>query len=242
MAKLSLSNSTIIKIFREHFHGEEPIIQHSLEEQIEFISDIKQKLEIMEGIKLLENPYYASYSDSHMRVDKNKCYFEVISPSKYYEDQKFYLEFNEKNELLIVDNYRIYTHVYHLKQMDTFVDKMIQEYKRLAANYLKRENKKIKQEKIKDIKYKAIQAKIHEIAKEDKFKFCMVRYGQYAELTICLGKAEEMKINIPYNKFHDVFESLHTTIQTIRDLRNSGLKFQIRSYMSRYYDEPNWIT
>ena len=240
MAQLSLSTSTIIKIFRDHFQGEKPIIQYGIENQIMFISDIKQKLRIMEGIKLLDNSYYYSYSEK--KEDKTSCYFNVISSSKCYNDQSFYLEFNKKNELIIMDNPRLSTLVYHLKQIDTLPDKMVQEYKRLEINYHKRENKKIKQEKIKDIKYKAIQAKIHEIAKEDKLKFYMVRCGQYVELTLCLGKAEEMKINIPYDKFHEVFKSLRDTIQTIQTLRHSGLKFQIRSYVPRYYDEPNWET
>ncbi len=49
-----LSTSTIKKIFREHFQGEEPIFKDGLSEQKIFISHIKQKFEITEGIKLLK--------------------------------------------------------------------------------------------------------------------------------------------------------------------------------------------
>lgn len=236
----SLHDSTIKKIFREHFQGEMPITKYGSEEQKRLISDIKQKLETIDGIKLLKLSDYRRY---HQEIEPEEhCDFKIISSSKYYRDQEFCLEFNEQSELSIREHYFLNTPVYHLEQIYTLVDKMIQEYKRIEINYLKREGKKLKQQKIKDIKYKAIFAKIHEIAKEDKFKFCVTKYFKYVKLTIYLAQAEEMQIEIPYDKFHETLKSLRVTIQTIRDLRHSGLKFQIQSYPMRYYNEPSWIT
>jgi hypothetical protein len=182
--------------------------------------------------------YYKYRNKNHDEV----CCFKIISSSKYYCDQEFGLVFGEQNELIIQDRRWLDSPVYHLQQIYTLSDKMKLEYKRLEKNYLKREGVRLKKQKVKDLKHQAIIAKINQIAKEDKLKFSVIEYTNKVKLIICLAHAEEMVIDIPYDKFQETLKNLRTTIQTIRELRESGITFEIRTYPAAYYSEPYWTS
>jgi hypothetical protein len=235
--KSFLQNSTIKKIFREHFKTDDtPIIRTGLEKRV-LLSTINQKLSTISGVKML-NPanFYRLQASQYEEI----CYFKILSPSQYYRDQEFYLKYNEQNELQINERYSLSTLVYHLEEIYTLRDKVIKEYQRLEKNCLKKENEKLKRQKIKDLKHKAIIAKINEIAREDKLQFYIKEYTTKVKLIIRLAKSEQMAIDIPYGKFQETLKNLRITIQTIRALRESGITFKIHHYPS--YREPRWIS
>ena len=232
-----LHNNTIKKIFREHFQGKMPIVKYGLEKK-ELILNIKKELRTKEGFKLSDKSEYRYHSEKSEEI----CCFEIISSSKYYRDQTFYLKFNDKNELSIGKRYQLASPVYHVEQIYTLYDKMQQEYKRIEKNYLKRENNKLKKQKITDLTYQAIIAKIHEIVKEDKFKFYIRKYVDNLILEVYLAPHKHIEIDIPYDKFQEVLKNPRITIQTIRDLHDLGISFQIKSYPPKYYEEPTWIS
>jgi len=228
-----LHDSTIKKIFREHFKGEKPIVKYGAEQK-EFLSNTKNKLNTMSGFNVLKKPKHKIYTKP-----ANICCFQIPSSSEYYSEEEFYLSFNDKNEF-IIEGYRwITSPVYSIEQLYTLPDKMEREYKRVEANYLKRKNKSLKKQKIKELKHKAIIARINEIAKEDKFKFYIVEYQTKVKLVIRLTESERMEINIPYDKFQDRLKNLRVTIQTVRKLYDTGLTFQIQSYPE---DSSEWIS
>jgi hypothetical protein len=133
------------------------------------------------------------------------------------------------------------TPVYHLEQIYTLIDKMNAESKRLEANYLKRKQKReadrLKKQKIKSLKHKAIIAKINEIAQEDKFEFYLKKYATKVKLVVRLAESEKMEIDIPYAQFQETLKNLRVTIQTLKDLRHAGVTFKIRNLS---YREPEW--
>jgi hypothetical protein len=235
-----LHEYTIEKIFREHFKGENPIVKSGAEQK-EFLSNIKHQLNTKSGFNVLEKPERKRYQEP-----ADICCFQIPSSSKYYSKAEFYLSFNDKNEFIIEGDYWITSNVYSTEQFDTLPEKMKREYKRLEANYLKRQiqslkkkNQNLKKQKIKELKHKAIVAKINEIAKEDKFKFSLVKYKTKIKLVIRLTKSECMEIDIPYEDFQEKLKNLRATIQTVRDLYDTGNTFQIQSYSQ---ERANWIS
>jgi len=215
-----LQTNTLKKLLGEHFKGNEPIVKQGSEKK-ELISEIKQKLSTINGFELLKT------DDSRYMKPEEVCCFNILSPSQYYCDQYFCLEFY-KNELGINVGSWIGFPIYHLEQIYTLVDKMKLEYKRLEANYLKRENKKIKQQKINELKCQAIRAKINQIAKEDKFYFYIHENTTKVQLLVHLAGHDHIEIDIPYSEFQEILKNLRVTIQTLRDLReSSGITFKI---------------
>ncbi|RKZ82882.1 MAG: hypothetical protein DRR19_19950 [Candidatus Parabeggiatoa sp. nov. 1] len=233
-----LHDSTIQKIFREHFKGEVPIVKSGSEKTV-LISNVKPALSTNNGVEIKNPSSYYKYKNKN---PDEICCFNIISSSKYYSDQEFGLRFNDQNEFIIEDRHWLNSPVYDLEQIYTLFDKMKLEYNRLETNYLKREAVRVKKQKVKGLKHQAIIAKINQIAKEDKFKFCVMKYVYKVKLVIYLAQAEEMAIDIPYEKFQETLKNLRATIQTIRELRESGVTFQIRSYPANYYREPHWIS
>ncbi|MDM8559756.1 hypothetical protein [Candidatus Parabeggiatoa sp. HSG14] len=241
--KNSLQTSTVKKIFREHFKGEVPIVKYDTEKKM-LISEIEQKLRTMTGF-VISDRYYRYRSELN-----ESCYFQVHSPSEHYEYPEFTVTFNEQNELIIKKWSGLNSKVYELEQIYTLFDKMTSEFKRLDANYLKnrskseseqvkRENEQIKRKKIKDLKHKAIIAKIHEIAKEDQLEFYIRKYITKVKLVIRLAESEKMEIDIPYSKFQEIMQNLRTMIQTIREFHKSGITLKMRR---TGYRDPEWIS
>ncbi|OQY56285.1 MAG: hypothetical protein DRR08_02505 [Candidatus Parabeggiatoa sp. nov. 2] len=129
--------------------------------------------------------------------------------------------------MIIEDGYWYQSPVYNIDQIYRLFDKMKREW--LEANYLKRESARFKKQKVKVLKHKAIIAKINQIAKEENIR----KYVKKVKFIIYLAKAEEMEIDIPYDQFQDTLKNLCVTVQTIRELRDSGVSFQIRTYLRR---------
>jgi len=229
-----LRDSTIKKILREQFKGDVPIVKHGFEKKA-LLLEIKPKLSAIEGFEPSNRTY-----PKDVVSDELYC-FKILSPSNNLV-QHFYLIFNDQNELIIDEDYCLSSPVYHLEQIYTLVDKINSECEKLEANYLKREKKRetetLKKQKIKDLKHKAIVAKINEIAKEEQFEFYIKKYATKVKLVVRLAESEKMEIDIPYDQFQETFKNLRVTIQTLKDLRHSGITFKIRNLS---YSEPEWI-
>jgi len=229
-----LHDSTLQKVFREHFKGDSPIVVLGTENKQALISRLKDKLSTIDGFIFLK----PSHHQYEYRKSEAVCTFKILSPSTCYRDQDFTIRFNDKNELCIDDRYRVNSPVYELEQVYTLVDKMRLEYNRLDAKCLEREKNKVKKEKIKGLKHQAIIAKINEIAREDQLEFYVIQYEIKVKLVVRLSKTEKMDIDIPYSKFQETLKNLRFTIQTIRELRESGILFKIHR---TGYRERGWI-
>lgn len=226
-----LHDSTIKKIFREHFRGETPITMPAGPEQIELLTELKNQLSTRTG-------RVSSISVSM----QSGCCFEIISSSPYYRNQGFCVRFNERNELVISTKFywSINSPVYQFEQIYTLIEaKMPVEYDRLHKLRAEQTNNVIKREKIKSLKHTAILATIHEIAKEDKFEFRIHEYENKVKLIIRLTKTQQLEIDIPYSRFQETLKNLRDTIQQIRGYYELGLTFRVRSYLRER--NPQWI-
>ncbi|MEN8215735.1 MAG: hypothetical protein ABFS56_05040 [Pseudomonadota bacterium] len=224
-----LQRNTLKKILLEHFKGNVPIVKEGSEKK-ELISEIKQKLSTINGFELLKT--------DKLRYNKPEevCCFYILSPSQDYSNQYFCMEFYDNKLYINVGDWTSYP-IYLMEQIYTLVDKMNLEYKRLETNSLIRQNKKIKEQKINELKCKAITAKINQIAKEDKFYFYIHENTTKVQLLVHLAGHDHIEIDIPYSEFQEILKNLRVTIQTIRDLRDSsGIYFKIGE--SKY--DPEW--
>ncbi len=232
MHKIDLHDSTLKKIFREHFRGETPITIPAESEQVELLTELKNQL--------------STRSDKVSSISWSMpagCCFEIISSSPYYQNQTFCVKFNEQHELIITTKFywlSIDSPVYQLEQIYTLIEaKMPVEYERLNKLRVEKTNNVIKREKIKSLKHTAILATIHEIAKEDKFEFRIHEYTTKVKLIVRLTETEQLEVDIPYSRFQETLKNLRDTIQQIRGYYELGLTFKVRSYLRER--DPQWI-
>jgi hypothetical protein len=227
-----LHESTIKKIFREHFRGETPITIPAEPEQVELLTELKNQLSTRTTGRV------SSVSWSM----QSGCCFEIISTSPYYQNQSFCVRFNKQHELIITTKFywSINSPVYQLEQIYTLIEtKMPVEYDRLNKLRAEQTNNVIKRKKIKSLKHTAILATIHEIAKEDKFEFRIHEYANKVKLIVRLTKTEQLEVDIPYSRFQETLKNLRDTIQQIRGYYELGLTFKVRSYLRER--NPQWI-
>ncbi len=241
----SLQTSTVKKIFREQFKGEVPIVKYG-DDKHRLISEIKQKLSTMTGFSISDRYYYPRYRTELDEI----CTFKVRSPSEHYDYPEFTVRFNDQNELIIEKWSGLNSKVYELEQIYTLFDKMTLELKRLDANYLKnrttrasdqvkRQNDQIKRKKIKALKHKAIIAKIHEIAKEEKLAFYVIEYVTKIKLAISLDDSEKLEIDIPYRQFQEILQNLRVMIKTVKEFYDLGITLKMQRHT---YRQPDWIS
>ncbi len=240
-----LQKSSVQKIFREHFTGDVPIVKYGFEKEM-LISELKQAFSTLTGFALSDNYYYLYIGTKSEEI----CNFKIAADSEQYANPEFSVTFNAQNQLILEKWYTQSTPVYHLEQIYTLYDKMKSEFKRLEANYrkrqptresdkIKRENHKLKKEKIKGLKHKAIIAKIHQIAKEDQLAFYVRKYQTKVKLVVRLAESEKMEIDIPHSQFQDILQNLRVMVQTMKEFHALGIKVKMRRTC---YREPKWIS
>lgn len=224
---MSLHSRTIAKVLREHFTGDNLPVMKSPKEQKKLIVLLKSKLEKTKGIMI--STFY-----SHQDIDPDRCCHFEVSEQEYrydYNSDSFTLQFNENNEL-IIEHYYSHAMVYQIEQIDTFIERLKEEYKNKKARQLKRE-------KINKLKQQAIVAKVKEIAREDLFEFYVQEYAIKLKLTVRIEGGKVVEFDIPYKQFQDVLKDLRSVIQDIRELQKSGISFKIRQ---DYGTNSGWFT
>ncbi|MCK5717994.1 MAG: hypothetical protein KAH77_10935 [Thiomargarita sp.] len=213
--------STIAKLLQQYFIGDSPIIKKTSEHDI-FLSALKEHLILNEDIKQIDR-YWDNTSE---------CCFKIKVPS-FIENRFLTIAFTPTNELSIT----IGSHtvpIYHLEQIDTFIDRLKLEYNKIQWQHAKAE-------KILHLKQKAIMAKIKEIAKEEQFDFYTSEYATKLKILVRMPQNRILEVDVPYGKFQAVLKNMRDLIITIRALHNSGITFRLKSY-SHHDKHCTWIT
>lgn len=87
-----------------------------------------------------------------------------------------------------------------------------------------------KHEKIKDLKYRAITAKIKELAAEENLTYALEVYSTMVKFLIKLSDSEMFEINIPYKHFQSVLQNIKTAVTALFDLREKGINIKHKRY------------
>lgn len=226
---MSLSHVTIKKLMRETFTGEKPI--HVAEaDKAAIRAQIKDRLTSLNNIRIEnEHNYYPKTEPYEFLIG-----FTIEDPHDRYAlwRQNFRLMVDMADKLVIRHSGRT-AFISDLEELISFID--------TCQDRLDRQNaKKNKRQKVRDLKKQAIIAQIKKIAKEDKFDFCTDTDTVKLKLYIRLSKEdrEAIRLDIPFSKFQAVLPQLRQSIQSLRDLYHSGIKFKLES--PRYY-RSSWI-
>jgi hypothetical protein len=214
------------KILREHFVGETPVVTN-ISEQKALIASLKSKLKQIKNVDISTYHHYRDEQESDL-----SCSFSISEKESYrFYSSSFTLKFNQQNEL-ILSYYNEPTFVYELEQVYSFIERLKEEYENKNARGLRRK-------KINQLKQHAIIAKIKEIAKEEQFDFYTQEYQRKLKLTVRI-EGGIVEVDIPYKQFQDVLKELRSLLQTIKEIRKSGIHFKLKSDLNhRGY---GWIT
>ena len=87
-----------------------------------------------------------------------------------------------------------------------------------------------KHEKIKELKYRAITAKIKELAAEENLTYALEVYSTKVKFLIKLSEGEMFEIDIPYKHFQSVLQNIKTAVAALFDLREKGINIKHKRY------------
>lgn len=217
---MKLPSPSVRKLFRECFAAGDPITidPKNRANSIRFWSG---KLEKIEGVRLTNHP---GDRDSRSRT---LCRFTIPDPNDgqtYWRTNELRLETDDQQRLLL----RSFS--FRGPDVTGFVSDAA-EIEKLVADVLRRYNLRHaaerKRSKIRQFKSKAIIAKVATLAKEEQFDFATVADSQKLKLFVRLSDAHLVEIHIPFTRFEVVLPRLRTTITTMRELYNEGLRFQV---------------
>lgn len=224
---MGIQQTTIRKLFNEHFTGEAPIR----------VSDAERKKlgeTIQQRIKGLKN---VSVSDRYYLSEKEKkrlvCEFSISEPRRrYYRNHiRFKLILNEQGELTI-SHYASDAPVSHIDELLSLISAC---QERIERQHVLRKKRK----KIREFKAQAIIAQVRNLAKEEKFDFCTDTDTVKLKLYVKVSEKECIELHIPFSKFQEILPELRAAILSIKELYGKGIKFKIRRTNSYRY---KWIT
>lgn len=225
----SIHPQTMAKLLREHFTGD-ILPTYPFGEQKTLISQIKANVEKHPGIRVRPDYRYSPDKDREERILhfclEDQAYF-------YHPFCAVTLKFDTENHLIIEDLPH-HALVYQLEQIDTFIDKLQEEFDKKKAHAHKKD-------KINNLKQQAIIARIKEIAKEDRFEFIPSRgYLNKLKVLIRMKGGILLEVDIPYNNFQEVLNQLRPLIHNVKELQKLGIAFKIK--FDSGYKGRGWIT
>lgn len=215
---MSLNYTKFQKLLRVHFEDiKNPIIEKNKSKHESFFTDLIAQFEKSEKYNW-DIITASSMNESYEKVLR----FNIIDPDStyYYINDSFDIYFTNNNEFKINGRYD-----FTKEAILSFVEILHKEYKI-------KQNKKLKREKIKDLKKKVIISSIKEMAKEDGFEYSISSDTQKVKLHVRIQKTNYILIEIPYGKFQDALLQIRETIKGVEDLFKNGLKIQVRKYTS----------
>lgn len=225
---MSLNHSTIAKFLREQFTGKNPIRVASSNKQA-MIDQIKTCLGGLYNVDIETQRYYHSRWETYEFL----IGFSIKdTSSRYAWGHSFSLLLNETSQLIIYHSGTT-AFISNLDELVAFID--------VCQDRLDRQNaQKSKRQKVRDLKAQAVIAQVKKMAKEDKFDFYTDTDTVKLKLYIRLTDREAIRLDIPFKRFQEILPQLRETIQSLRDLYASGIKFKIES--PRYLYRSGWIT
>ena len=217
---MKLPAPSIAKLFRENFPGQSPIVIDRTRVP-QTAKDWQQRIGAIEGVKLSQHP---GDRDSRSRT---LCRFTVPDPNNdvhFWRSDELRLEFDDEARL-VLQSYKARSPqhsalVSDLEEVKTFVQHVRQRYAKRHAGAKKRE-------KVREFKSQAIIAQVKKLAKEEQFDFATTNDTKKLKLFVKLSKQHLIEIDVPFTRFEKVLPKLRTTIQSLRELYDEGLRFKI---------------
>ncbi len=215
---MALQRRTIQKLLREDFPGTNPLIVDPARRE-KIAADLKARLERLDGLDTKDYGF--------VREEEKPWFvysFSILDTEAYYYHASrvtFRLLLNETNRLtirearcgdsaLVSDLEEVVRFVRHCKQR-------LERHKALRS----------KRGKVRELLVQAILAHVRKLAKEEGFDFMSETDAQKLNLFVKLSEEHALVLPIPFKDFKQFLPHLRLAIVTLRQLYQSGVRFQI---------------
>jgi hypothetical protein len=218
-----MQSRTLNKITREFFSGYPPLYVESLSEQKIIIDGLKEKIKANGGIRIkIEDPrtYYGQ-----KEIDKERyLYLDIPNPHRHgswYDSARLAISFDkekDRGKLYIKPAFKEQTYNFSGKAADLFqfLNHILEKYKEI-------ENRKTKNDKIKNLKKGAVLARIKELAQKTQFNFNLEEFRNKLQLSIQIGEKGIVTMDILYSKFQQEMGKIEDIVHASRELEKSGI-------------------
>jgi len=229
---MSLAIRTIQKLMREAFAESHPLVFDPVERD-NVAAQVLERLGRIEGVDTKDQGY--------LREDETSrfvCGFSLIDPDAYYyygTRHYFRLLLDGQGRLTLRDSYGNSSAI--VSDLDEIVSFVRQCKQRLD----RRRALKAKRGKVRELQSQAIIAHVRKLAKEDHFDFAFEADPRKLNLYVKLSEQNALVLHIPFKDFKEFLPRLGPAIASLRELHQSGIRFQIRGHriLPR---RQSWIT
>jgi len=213
---MAISKKKMKNIFEESFLNEKSFQISAPSERSNFLKEFAEKIKSE-----------LSEFDIHFTFTKNKDDINQITQAVIHNNsctdwnyKTYYIGFDKDNFLKFSD----YRMVGYLSGTTEELRLFFNKFKELEKEIKFAEEKTTK---LKNLKTKAVEASINEIAKEDGFEYAVVQSPIRVNLYIKLEIKDILVIHIPYKSFQESLTKVRMTIKIINELQKEGISFKI---------------
>ncbi len=203
-----------------------------LETRVQLGEQIRQRLERLDGVDAKEQHVPQDEQDRHI------CSFSITDPERryyYYAQNYFRLSVGEDHELLLKhgrdEGQAIVSSLDELAGFILACRQRLQRRKALGA----------KRQKVRELKSQAIIAQVKKLAQELHFDFMTEMDSQKLRLYVKLSDQNSIELAVPFKQFEQTLPHLRTTICSLRELYERGIRFKIVGRARRPW-RGDWIS
>ncbi len=243
---MALSANKILKVIEKKFRNNgpalniaEPWAQEQFSEKIHRMVDSFEKNCIPSLLILHSSDHYRRYNHLEHYNKKNSVVFSINTSWRMQRPQ-IAITFDDNGNLIVEghDNNDKSKKGPFLCRGPEDIDILLNLVKSEREKADKADEKRKitsqinwkKHEKIKELKHRAITAKIKELAAEENLTYGLEVYSTMVKFLIKLSDTEMFEINIPYKNFQSVLQNIKTAVAALFDLREKGITIKHKRY------------
>jgi hypothetical protein len=216
---MSLPSQSIQKLMRESFSESHPLVLDPSERN-KVAARVLEMVGRIEGVDTKDKGY--------LREDEKSrfvCEFSLIDPDAYYyygTRQYFRLLLDGEGRLTFRDSHG------DRSAMVSDLDEVVSFVRQCKQRIDRRKALKAKRGKVRELQSQAIIAQVRKLAKEGRFDFAFEPDAQKLNLYVKLSEQNALELHIPFKEFKECLPRLGPAIASLRELYQSGIRFQIR--------------
>lgn len=221
------------QLTRTYFAGKSPI-QVARDERAALAQRLGEQLAPLNHIKLETHPYHRSEEERNRYLGAFRLDLPNGRPWSL-ANLRFTLKLDAQGRLLITDDKK--------EALVSSLDEVVafaRRYQELAEQHHAQASQ---QQKVRDLKTKAILAQVKKLAKEERFAFYAVPQTRKLDLHIKLAGKKYLTLTIPFAQFQEVVPLIRNAITTLRELSEHQIRFVV-SEGSPFYNSYRgaWTT
>jgi hypothetical protein len=215
---MGLQRRTIQKLLREDFLGIKPIVIDPSERE-KRSAEIKARLERIHDLDTKNYSYIRDEEKPRVLYS-----FTIIDPEPYYYHggrTTFRLITDDQDRLTIKEAHE------GDSALVSDLDEVVQFVGHCNERIGRQKALKAQRGKVRDLLAQAILAQVKKVAKEERFEFMSETDAQKLKLFVKLSDDHAVVLHIPFKDFKKFLPQLRSVINTLRQLYQNGIRFQI---------------